>query len=197
MVSETGEVHPSIGEALEDDERIALDIGGGRQPEPDHINVDLRDAPEVDIVAPADDLPVSDAVVSRIHANSLVPHLEDPFDTFAEWARVLESGGELIVKATHANSTGIRDDADHSFYSWTSETPEYFSGDMFGYYSDAESLRLESCTVVGWLRPEREWLRPPSWAFGQLIEFVENDMADELMKLPLAGGRVIARFRKT
>lgn len=149
MVDETGDVHPSITEALENGEEIALDIGGGRQPEAGHSNVDLRDTPEVDIVAPADNLPVPDGVVLRVHANSLIPHLEDPFDTFAEWARVLEPGGELVVKATHANSTGIRDDADHSFYSWTSETPEYSSGDMFDHYSDELSLRLESRTVVG------------------------------------------------
>jgi len=158
--------------------------------------VDLREAPEVDVVAPAYDLPVPDAVVSRIHANSLIPHLRDPFEVFAEWTRVLETGGEIVVKATHANSTGIRDDADHKLYSWTSETPEYFSGDMFDYYVEGPQLDLKDTKVIGWLRPYRWWLRPGSWVFGKLIDFVEDDMADELMKLPLAGGRVIARYEK-
>ncbi len=197
-MSEKGEeeIHQSIKDAIDSGRSIALDIGGGRNPKPDHINVDLRRAPEVDIVAPADDLPIPDAVVSRIHANSLIPHLRNPFETFAEWTRVLETGGEIIVKATHANSTGIRDDADHQLYSWTSETPNYFSGDMFEYYSEDTKLELKTIDVVGWFRPYRWWLRPVSWGFGKLIDFVEDDMADELMKLPLAGGRVIAQYQK-
>lgn len=190
------DIHPVVADALRSDDPVRLDVGGGRDPQEGHINVDLREIPEVDVVAPARNLPVPDESVDRIYCNSVVPHLPEPFEAFAEWARVLKPGGELVVKATHANSTGIRADADHEHYSWTSETPKYFSGDVFDYYGGLEELVIEDVEIIGWLRPYRWWLRPPSWLFGKWLEFVENDMADELMKLPLAGGRVIARFRR-
>jgi|AntRauMinimDraft_3_1070383.scaffolds.fasta_scaffold03019_2 SAM-dependent methyltransferase len=196
MSKDSTEIDPVIKKALQNNQYIALDIGGGKNPEPNHINVDVRETPEVDIVAPAGDLPIPDGTVSRIYANSLIPHLNNPFEVFSEWTRVLEKGGEIVVKATHANSTGIRDDADHKLYSWTSETPEYFSGDMFQYYISDSSLELKEVDLVGWCRPYRWWLRPISWTFGKFINFVSNDMADEFMKLPLAGGRVTARYEK-
>ena len=117
MSKDSTEIDPVIKKALQNNQYIALDIGGGKNPEPNHINVDVRETPEVDIVAPAGDLPIPDGTVSRIYANSLIPHLNNPFEVFSEWTRVLEKGGEIVVKATHANSTGIRDDADHKLYS--------------------------------------------------------------------------------
>ena len=194
---EQTEVPDIVKKRIHNSEAINLDIGGGRDPKKDHLNIDLRETPEVDIVAPAQDLPIPDRSVDRIHCNSLIPHLPDTFAAFQEWSRVLKPGGKLIVKATHANSTGIRDDADHQHYSWTSETPKYFSGDIFEYYGGVDALELDDIEVVGWLRPYRSWLRPPSWLFGKWIDFAKNDMADELMKLPLAGGRVIAYYHRT
>lgn len=177
-------------------ESVKVDLGGGKDPLEDHINVDLRDLSEVDIVAEADDLPFDDGSVDRIHANSLIPHMPDLNKAMEEWSRVLKPGGELELAATHAHSTGIVADPDHYSWSWASDTPGWYDrGSEWAYYSDA-SLELENVDVVGWLRPHREWLRPASWAFGQVLDRVEPDIADELMKLPFAGGRVIAHYRK-
>lgn len=178
------------------EEPVRVDLGGGRNPVKGHINVDLRPLDEVDVVAPADDLPFQDGVVNRIHANSLIPHLEDLNKAFAEWSRVLAPGGTLTVKATHAHSTGIVADADHNSWSWTSETPYYFDrGSEFDYYNDS-TLVLESVEVIGWTRPDRWWLRPPGFVFKHALRRMSGEIADELMKLPFAGGRVIAEFRK-
>lgn len=176
---------------------LKVDLGGGREPLDDHVNVDLRDLPEVDVVCSADDLTAfADASVSRLHANSLIPHLDDLNAAMTEWSRVLEPGGELVLKATHAHSTGIVQDPDHRSWSWTSRTPEWYDHrSEWDYYADCE-LVLEAVEVVGWCRPGRWWIRPAAWAFGKLIDVVANDIADELMKLPFAGGRVIARYRK-
>lgn len=174
---------------------MKLDIGGGKHPQPGHLNVDLRAIPEVDVQASATELPFPDDSAERIHCNSLIPHLEDLNEAFAEWSRVLEPGGELVVKATHGHSTGIIADADHNHWSWTSESPRYFGDDFeYEYYNETD-LRLMESVVVGWLRPERWWLRAPSWAFKHLIKRVSNEVADELMKLPFAGGRVVARYK--
>lgn len=174
-------------------EELKVDVGGGRHPEPGHVNVDLRELPEVDIVA-AHDLPFDDNTVDRLYCNSLIPHLEDINRAFAEWSRVLAPGGELVVKATHSNSTGIYDDADHNHWSWTSATPRYFDVDSeFSYYNDA-ALSVVDVDVIGWARPEKDWLRPLSAAYKLMFKTVSPDVADELAKLPFAGARVIARF---
>ncbi|WP_081638646.1 methyltransferase domain-containing protein [Salinarchaeum sp. Harcht-Bsk1] len=177
-------------------ENVKVDLGGGKNPLDDHINVDLRKLPEVDIVATADDLPFADCTVDRIHANSLVPHIDNLNAAMDEWSRVLTEGGELELAATHANSTGIVADPDHYSWSWTSTTPGWYDIDSeWAYYSDTE-LQLEEVDVVGWLRPERWWIRPPSWLFGILIDWVSHEVADELIKLPFGGGRVRATWRK-
>lgn len=175
---------------------VKLDIGAGRDPLSGHMAVDLRLTPETDIIASADDLPFANETIERIHANSLLPHLADYAEAFEEWSRVLKPGGELEVAATHAHSTGIVQDADHSSWSWTSETPAYFDSDhLFRYYTNV-SLELVSCEVVGWARPGWTWLRPWSWIFGKIIKSVHPKTADELMKLPFSGGRVRAVYRK-
>lgn len=175
---------------------VRIDLGGGRDPKDGYLNVDLRAAPEVDMLGSADCLPLADESVDRIHANSLVPHLPDLNAAMEEWSRVLKPGGELVLGATHAHSTGIVADADHQSWSWTSETPTWYDADShWEYYSEAE-FELLSVKVEGWLRPYRWWLRPPSFLFGEIIDAVDSDIADELMKLPFAGGRVYARFRK-
>jgi hypothetical protein len=114
-----------------------------------------------------------------------------------EWYRVLEPGGELELAATHAHSTGIVADPDHHSWSWTSDTPGWYDRESeWSYYSDTE-FELVDVSVVGWLRPYRWWLRPPSWVFGKVIDHVATDIADELMKLPFGGGRVRARWVKS
>lgn len=175
---------------------IELDLGAGREPLPGHVAVDLRRTAETDVLASAADLPFGDATVDRIHANSLIPHLEDYTEAFEEWSRVLKPGGELEIAATHAHSTGIIQDADHSSWSWTSETPGYFDSDhTFSYYTNV-SLDLVSCEVKGWARPGWTWLKPWSWIFGKVVKSVHPMTSDELMKLPFTGGRVRAVYRK-
>lgn len=179
----------------EPDGTISLDLGGGRDPLTGHINVDLRSIEEVDLQADATDLPMfPDGSVDRIHCSSLIPHIDDLNEAFAEWDRLLREGGELVVSATHANSTGIVQDPDHDHWSWTSRTPEWFDVDSeFAYYNDA-SLKLIEVTVEGWARPDHEWIRPLAWGFGHLVNATSKETADELMKLPFAAGRVEARY---
>lgn len=175
---------------------IKLDLGAGQNPLSGHMAVDLRQTKETDILASADDLPFADGTIDRIYANSLIPHLIDYTKAFEEWSRVLKPGGELEVAATHAHSTGIIQDADHSSWSWTSQTPEYFDRNhKFSYYTDI-SLELISCEVTGWARPGWTWLRPWSWLFGKIVDSIHPQTADELMKLPFSGGRVRAVYKK-
>lgn len=188
---------PENGGKTTSSDEILVDLGGGRNPLPGHINVDPRSTlDEVDHYGTASDLPFEDGTVDRIHGNSIVPHIKDMNSAMEEFYRVLKPGGELILKATHGHSTGIIADPDHYSWSWTSATPSWYSKQSeFSYYSDA-SFEIVDVEVIGWLRPERWWLRPGSYLFGKLIDSINPDLADELMKIPFAGGKVIARWRK-
>lgn len=178
-------------------ETLKVDVGAGRNPEPGHVNVDLRDLPEVDYQAPASDLPFGDETVSRLVCHSLVPHLEDIPQVFDEFSRVLAPGATLIVTATHANSTGIVQDPDHNSWSWTSRTPEWFDKNSeFAYYGEYE-LELVDVDVVMWTRPDRWWLRPLAALYNGLPDVVSPGVLDEVMKLPFSAGRVKGRYKKT
>lgn len=177
------------------DQPWRVDLGGGKDSEDGYLNLELRPIPEADVVASADCLPFKDDTIDAIHASSLTPHFEDLNAAFEEWSRVLKPGGELVVESTHANSTGIRADADHKNWSWTSDTPRYYDANWeYAYYTDT-NLELVDLAVNGWCRPGRWWLKPLSGMFKLLIYVAEPDIVDELMKLPFAGGRVRAKYR--
>jgi len=184
-------------QATELDDDLKIDLGGGTDPEPDHLNVDLRAVSECDVQAAATALPFADDSFERLHANSLVPHVDDLPALLEECARIVKPGGEIVLKATHAHSTGIVADPDHSLWSWTSETPSWFDPDSeYAYYCDAP-LELVSVDVVGWCRPERWWLLHYSLFMNIATAFLSNTVADELMKLPFSAGRVIATWQVT
>lgn len=178
-------------------DELCVDVGGGHEPLPGYVNVDPRDGlDEVDEWGTASNLPFEDSTVDRIHGNSIIPHIKDLNEAMDEFHRILKPGGELILKATHAHATMIVADPDHNSWSWTSDTPAWYDRDSeWTYYSDAE-FDLVDVEVIGWLRPYRWWLRPASFAYGKLIDLVKPDIADELMKMPFAGGRVIAIWQK-
>jgi len=124
-------------------------------------------------------------------------HVDDLPQLLEECGRVVKPGGEIVLKATHAHSTGIVADPDHSLWSWTSETPSWFDPDSeYAYYCDAP-LEVVSVDVVGWCRPERWWLLHYSLFMNIATAFLSNEVADELMKVPFSAGRVIATWQVT
>lgn len=86
-------------------QRSVLDIGsydvnGSTKPLFDGVawlGVDSRNGPNVDVVAWADDLPFADEAFEVVTCTEMLEHDPRPWKSIPEMARVLQSGGYLLL----------------------------------------------------------------------------------------------------
>jgi SAM-dependent methyltransferase len=104
-----GQLKSSIRSGLQRDKTSrVLDIGCGDKPykslfdgfAQDYVGVDTRDEPQVDIVAPADAIPVESGKYDCVLCTQALEHVPDPGSVVAEIYRVLAPGGMALV-STH------------------------------------------------------------------------------------------------
>lgn len=77
---------------------VCLNLGAGDNKIPGFINLDARDLPGLDIVAPADRLDMlQDSSVDLVYASHVLEHFprRDSQRVLREWYRVLKPGGTL------------------------------------------------------------------------------------------------------
>lgn len=77
---------------------ILLNVGCGHKPLVDYINVDVRDLPGVDVVAPVESLPFGFGEVSEIYSSHLLEHF--PIEKLnrnilPKWVSLLKEGGRI------------------------------------------------------------------------------------------------------
>lgn len=76
-----------------------LNLGaGGTRLHPRLLNLDIVDAPGIDIVTSGQDLPFKDRSLGLIISQEVLEHLPDPAHTVAEAARVLKPGGRFYCQ---------------------------------------------------------------------------------------------------
>ena len=88
---------------------LRLNLGCGHVPREGYVNVDMRDLPGVDVVAPVDKLPVEVGSVAEIYSSHLLEHFESERLTrklLPYWSKLLAPGGQFtaIVPDAHAMS---------------------------------------------------------------------------------------------
>lgn len=80
--------------------RLKLNVGCGH---------DVRDVEGVDVVANLDDrLPFPAGSAKRVLLDNVLEHVERPYAALLELHRVLEPGGELVVRVPHWRSLKAR-----------------------------------------------------------------------------------------
>lgn len=81
----------------------SLNLGCGRYPVADHINVDIDAAACPDLLADLNHLPYpfQTSSFAYVYASHLLEHLDDPFGTMQEIHRILAPGGQLVIKVPH------------------------------------------------------------------------------------------------
>jgi SAM-dependent methyltransferase len=108
-----------IKKLLAERQGIRLDIGGGGNPQPGFVNIDMRDLPEVDIVHDVTvyPWPLPDECVLVAIASHLVEHINPVNFGFIKFMdevwRVMKPGGEFMIAAPHGMSPGYIQDPTH------------------------------------------------------------------------------------
>jgi hypothetical protein len=77
---------------------IRLNVGCGHKPDKERINVDMRELPDIDVIAPVDALPFDSGEVFEIYSSHVLEHF--PHEHLARrllpyWCKLLQSGGSL------------------------------------------------------------------------------------------------------
>lgn len=98
---------------------IKIDLGGGGNPQPGFLNVDIRALPQVDVVQDFEEFPwvIPSEVASLVMASHLVEHINPAKFTFMKFMdevwRILKPGGQFMIAYPYAGSPGYFQDPTH------------------------------------------------------------------------------------
>lgn len=108
-----------IKQLLKDKGGIRLDIGGGNNPNPGFVNIDILPLPNVDIVWDLETTPwpLPDGCVTTAVASHVLEHINPHKGVFInvmdEVWRVLKPRGQFAIVVPHAQSPGFAQDPTH------------------------------------------------------------------------------------
>lgn len=106
---------------------INIDLGCGKDKQPDHLGVDIRRKGLADVIASIKQLPFKSDSVDRFHARHVLEHFssEDIFVIINNVYRCLRSGGEFHVIVPHFTNPSAGQ-IDHKTY-WSYNSPTTIS----------------------------------------------------------------------
>jgi SAM-dependent methyltransferase len=132
-----------------------VDIGGGLNPYPGYMSIDLRDS--ADIKADLNDgIPLPDNSVGVLHASHIIEHLHDKQKIMSEIHRVLAHGGWAFIEVPSTDGRGAFQDPTHVSY-WNENSFLYYTDAYLGTFIDNkdiyfQSFRLDTHFPNEWLK---------------------------------------------
>jgi len=113
---------------------LKINFGCGQFPMPGWINVDNDDRVVADVRHDLDvkPYPFESASADEIFASHVLEHLNDPFGTMAEFARILKPGARLTIRVPHFSRGFMHPDHKRGF---DVSFPLYFDPSFRGGYS--------------------------------------------------------------
>lgn len=110
-----------------------LNLGCGRFPRPDCVNVDFLEDLRPDVLHDLNALPYpfETASFDEIYASHVLEHLQNPFAAMVEWHRLLKPGGRLEIKVPHFSRGFTHPDHKRGF---DVSFPLYFNDKMAPWY---------------------------------------------------------------
>lgn len=97
-------------------DRLRLNVGCGRDTRDDWVNIDVYDAPGVDVVCDLDDhpkLPFDNDTVDEIYASHLIEHLHRPLPLLEELWRVARPDATAVFRCPYGSSDDADEDPTH------------------------------------------------------------------------------------
>jgi SAM-dependent methyltransferase len=130
--------------------RPRLNLGCGRSPAPDWINVDLVELPGVDLVLDLDacfpgSIPLPDGSIEGFFLSHVLEHISNVLPLMQELHRVAKDGAVMTVRVPHGASDDAWEDPTH--------VRGFFPG-SFGYFSQPYYWRADYGYRGDW-QPER------------------------------------------
>lgn len=167
-----------------------LELGGGKDPATDGVNVDVAAVPGVDVVADlTESWPFERASFDRIEAHHVLEHIshDDIPTVFRQVSETLRVGGEFYAEVPLAHSRSAKNDPTHRS-TWYWRTPMYYTADdELSYEVGVDAgLTLAHRNIRLFLTSGQWYARPPSWLLKQWS--LRNSSLIELVKLPYVTG---------
>ncbi len=118
----------------------AYDLGGGIDPAPNMLTVDMHDA---DVIADLEaSWPFETGSVGVLRASHIIEHLHDPIATMNEAYRVLAPGGWIFIDVPSTDGRGAWQDPTHVSY-WNEHSFWYYSRKTHARYIPAFTGRFQ------------------------------------------------------
>jgi glycosyltransferase involved in cell wall biosynthesis len=134
---------------------LKVDIGGGLNPYPNYMSVDLR--PDADIVTDLNDgIPLPDNSVGVLNASHILEHLHDKTKIMSEIHRVLAPGGWAFIEIPSTDGRGAFQDPTHVSY-WNENSFLYYTDSYLANFIDNKTIRFQEYRKETWF--PNEWLK--------------------------------------
>ncbi len=159
--------------------RPRLNLGCGRSPSPDWINIDLADLPGVDLVLDLDAcapgcIPFPDGCIEGFSLSHVLEHISNVLPLMQELHRVAKDGAVMTIRVPHGASDDAWEDPTHvralfpGSFGYFSQ-PYYWRAD-YGYRGDwqpervllhvdgARAAGLEDEALLAAIQTQRNWV---------------------------------------
>ena len=134
---------------------LMVDIGGGLNPYPDYVSIDLRK--DADIIHDLNDgIPLTDNTVGVLNASHILEHLNDKTKIMAEIHRVLAPGGWAFIQIPSTDGRGAFQDPTHVSY-WNENSFLYYTDAYLANFIDNKTIRFQEYRKETYF--PNEWLK--------------------------------------
>jgi SAM-dependent methyltransferase len=138
-----------------DNNLLCVDLGGGLNPYPDYVSIDLRQ--DADIVHDLNNgIPLPDNTVGVLNASHILEHLHDKTKIMEEIHRVLAPGGWAFIQVPSTDGRGAFQDPTHVSY-WNENSFLYYTDAYLAQFIDNKTIRFQEYRKLTWF--PNEWLK--------------------------------------
>ena len=139
----------------ENNNLLKLDIGGGLNPYPGYVTLDLRE--DADIVFDLNNgIPLPDNTVGVLNASHILEHLYDKTKIMAEIHRVLAPGGWAFIEVPSTDGRGAFQDPTHVSY-WNENSFLYYTDAYLANFIDNKTIRFQEYRKLTYF--PNEWMQ--------------------------------------